>query len=165
MPIYIADTNFFVQAHRLHYPFDVVPGFWSKLIDLSNRGIVQSIDKVKSELSQSPDELNTWINSQLPSSFFRNTSTILAEYVQICTWVSSNRQYTTAAINEFLDLDEADAWLCAYGLSTIGHTVIITHEKSEPNIKRKVKIPEVCNHFSLPVINTIDMFRAIGETF
>ena len=50
MKKYLLDSNVFIQAHRMHYPFDVVPSFWKKLVELSNKGIVISIDKVKKEI-------------------------------------------------------------------------------------------------------------------
>jgi len=51
---YLLDSNVLIQAHRMYYPFDVVPGFWTKLIDLSNRGVIRSIDKVKEMSRVSP---------------------------------------------------------------------------------------------------------------
>ncbi len=50
MKQYLLDSNVLIQAHRMYYPFDVVPGFWTKLIDLSNRGVIRSIDKVKRDV-------------------------------------------------------------------------------------------------------------------
>jgi len=40
MKQYILDTNFFVQAHRAHYPFDVFPSFWSKIKELAEAGLM-----------------------------------------------------------------------------------------------------------------------------
>jgi hypothetical protein len=47
---YILDSNFFIQAHRSNYPLDVAQGFWLKLKELAESGIVVSIDKVRDEL-------------------------------------------------------------------------------------------------------------------
>lgn len=47
MAKYLLDSNIFIQAHRMYYPFDVVPSFWNKILELSNKGIIISIDKVK----------------------------------------------------------------------------------------------------------------------
>ena len=32
-PLYVLDTSVFIQAHRLHYPFDVTPAFWDALLE------------------------------------------------------------------------------------------------------------------------------------
>lgn len=42
--------------------------------------------------------------------------------------------YTPAALSEFLDADEADAWLVAFCLSQQGK--IVTHEIGDPNEKK-----------------------------
>jgi uncharacterized membrane protein (DUF441 family) len=68
-----------------------------------------------------------------------------------------------SAISEFLDADEADAWLVSFALKH-GLT-IITHEVSDPLIKRKIKIPDVCKQFGVKYMNTIEMFRTIKENF
>ncbi|UCS95749.1 DUF4411 family protein [Echinicola marina] len=69
------------------------------------------------------------------------------------------------AINEFLDADEADAFLVAYVLNDVQNRILVTHEVSNPNQKNKIKMPEPCNHFGVRYINTIGMFRELGVTF
>ena len=32
---FIIDSNFFIQAYRINYPFDVVPSFWVKVKELA----------------------------------------------------------------------------------------------------------------------------------
>lgn len=60
MKKYLLDSNVLIQAHRMHYPFDVVPGFWNKLIDLSNKELICSIDKVKKKFVILPLPIN-WL--------------------------------------------------------------------------------------------------------
>jgi hypothetical protein len=48
---YLLDTNIFIQAHRVSYPFDIFNSFWEKIIELAERGNIISIDKVKMEIS------------------------------------------------------------------------------------------------------------------
>ena len=61
MPIYLLDSNIFIQAHRMYYPFDVVPSFWNKILELSNKGFEEIIvseskaPKLYSELRSSCD--------------------------------------------------------------------------------------------------------------
>lgn len=80
MKKYVVDSNFFIQAHRSIYPLDVVQIFWTKVKALSNRGIIESIDKVKKEIydnSSHEDELRAWCESNLPDNFFVNTNSVL----------------------------------------------------------------------------------------
>lgn len=165
MPIYVADTNFFVQAHRMHYPLDVVPGFWKKIAELDQRGILVSVDKVRAEMVEYQDALSKWITTELSANFFKDTSSVLTQYATLTGWATAHAQYTTPAKAEFCDDKVADAWICAYALANQPNAILLTHEKSEKDIKKKVKIPEVCTHFGMSYMNTIQMFRQLNETF
>ncbi|TXI93632.1 MAG: DUF4411 family protein [Neisseriales bacterium] len=52
--IYLLDANFFIQSHRDNYPLDVVVSFWGKFKEISEKGIVLSIDKIYNELNSDP---------------------------------------------------------------------------------------------------------------
>ena len=161
---FVLDSNFFIQAHRMHYPMDVVPGFWLKIKDLAEKGIIVSLDKVKDEIHLNKDELTLWCEGNLPNEFFKVTEIIINEYIMVSSWANSkSAHYNSAALNEFLDSNEADAWLVAYSLANGNR--IVTHETSEPNRKSKVKIPDVCSPFGINCVNTIEMFRLLGEQF
>lgn len=161
---FVLDSNFFIQAHRMHYPMDVVPGFWLKIKELAEKRILVSIDKVKDELHLNKDELTVWCEENLPKDFFKGTDVVIQEYIAVTNWANSkSAHYNLAALNEFLDSGEADAWLVAYSLANGSR--IVTHETSEPNRKSKVKIPDVCSPFGISCDNTIEMFRYLGERF
>jgi len=165
MSKFIVDSNFFIQAHRSIYPLDVVQSFWVKLNALATDGIIVSIDKVKKEIfdnASHQDQLKTWCVDNLPNDFFINTDSVLNNYISIATWVNSSH-FTERARQEFLATDLADPWLVAFAMSN-GWS-IVTYEKSEPNRRNRIKIPEVCNQFNVRYINTIEMFRELNENF
>ncbi|GAA0734240.1 DUF4411 family protein [Aquimarina litoralis] len=165
MSKFIVDSNFFIQAHRSIYPLDVVQSFWVKIADLASNGTIISIDKVKKEIfdnASHQDQLKIWCGDNLPNDFFINTDLVLNNYISIVTWVNSSH-FTERARQEFLATDLADPWLVAFAMSN-GWT-IVTYEKSEPNRRNRIKIPEVCNQFNVRYINTIEMFRELNENF
>lgn len=165
MSKFIVDSNFFIQAHRSIYPLDVVQSFWVKIENLASNGTIVSIDKVKKEIfdnASHQDELKDWCDDNLPDDFFINTDSVLNNYVSIVNWVNSSH-YTERARQEFLATDLADPWLVAFAMSN-GWT-IVTYEKSEPNRRNRIKIPEVCNRFNVRHINTIEMLRELNENF
>jgi hypothetical protein len=43
MVVYILDSNFFIEAHRVSYPVDVAYSFWNKVKQLAENGIIISI--------------------------------------------------------------------------------------------------------------------------
>lgn len=166
MQIYLVDSNFFIEAHRAIYPLDIATGFWNKVKMLANTGTIFSIDKVKNELYDKNDELENWCKANLPNNFFKDSSLKMQEYSQIIEWaISKSDHYLPKALTEFLDADEADAFIVAYALSDKDNITIVTQEVSDLNRKNRIKIPEPCNEFRVKYLNTIGMFRQLGETF
>ena len=163
MSRYLLDTNIFVEAHRRHYPFDVFPILWERIIDISSRNLICSIDKVEREINTNQDELTQWCSLKLTPDFFKNSSVSIDTYMVIANWTYNHEQYTQEAKDEFLATDLADSWLVAYAKEK--DLVIVTHEISQPQIKRKIKIPEVCEAFEVRYVNLIQMFREINEIF
>jgi len=166
MSVYVVDSNFFIEAHRSTYPLDVAVSFWNKIKELAIDGKIISIDKVKNEIYKNEDDLKSWCTDNLPHTFFENTSIVVPEYSRIATWaVSRNDHYLPNALAEFLDAEEADAWLIAHGLANINERTIVTHELSDPKRRNKIKIPDVCIANGITYSNTIEMFRRLGERF
>lgn len=165
MSLFIVDTNFLTQAHRDRYPIDVVPTFWNKILYLANEQIICSIDKVRDEIFRNDDELKEWCETNLPSYFWKDSSIALENYSLLVSWaVLQTSRYSQAAINEFLESDEADAFLIAYTMIDKTNTVLVTYEKPD-NSKRKIKIPNVCTEFDVTISDTISLFRSLGITF
>lgn len=165
MKRYLLDSNVLIQAHRMYYPFDVVPGFWTKLIDLSNRGLICSIDKVKKEIfdTSTPDELALWCINDMKAAFFVNTSYCVDKYAEIALWVQSNRHFMQSAKDDFLATDLADPWLIAYAMKH--GCIIVTHEVSQPNRRNKIKIPEPCIYFGIPYISLYKCLESWEKPF
>jgi hypothetical protein len=166
MTIYVLDTNFFIQAHRVSYPLDVAYSFWSKVKQLAEERKIISIDKVKNEIYKNEDDLKLWCEDNLPNDFFKNTAQVFEQYRQIVNWATSkNNHYLPNALAEFLNADEADAFLVSYALADKRNRIIVTYEISEPNKKNKIKIPDVCLANDIKFTSTIDMFRKLKEQF
>ncbi|HET9571727.1 MAG TPA: DUF4411 family protein [Bacteroidales bacterium] len=166
MGVYIVDSNFFIQAHRETYPLDVAFSFWNKVRELAVVGKIICIDKVREEIYNKNDALESWCKANLPADFFKDTSEVIPEYQQVVGWaISKNAHYSTQAINEFLDADEADAFLIAFAMKDTISRTIVTQEVSNPKMKSKIKIPEPCAIFNVRYIKAIEVFRELGVTF
>lgn len=165
MAKYLLDSNIFIQAHRMYYPFDVVPSFWNKILELSKRGVICSIDKVRKELcdTSNPDELSAWCEDILGSAFFADSESCIDVYAELAVWTHSSTRFLQSAKDEFLATDLADPWLIAYAKKH--DLAIVTHEISQPTRKNRIKIPEPCRHFGVRYLSPIEMLREIGESF
>jgi hypothetical protein len=90
----------------------------------------------------------------------------MAEYGSVVAWaMSMNHHYLQNALNEFMDVDEADAFLIAYTLADSSNRILVTQEVSAPQRKNKIKMPDCCDSLGVIYTSTIEMFRQLGETF
>ncbi|MBK8568034.1 MAG: DUF4411 family protein [Saprospiraceae bacterium] len=164
MPLYLLDTNFFIESYRSGFPMDVVLSFWNKLAALAAEGKVVSLDKVKEEIYRNDDELKAWCEANLPTDFFKDSTSAIAEYASVVTWANSKKDhpYTQPALDVFMDAEEADAWLVAYAKQQ--NLPLVTNEISAPESKKSVKIPDACLPIGVRCVRPMDMFRELKET-
>lgn len=154
--MFCLDTNVFIQAHRYHYPMDVVPGFWDSLVRLAQDGQICSIEEVRLEIENGEDEVSDWVQRH-PFLFLPNSSLVIQEkFADVAEWVHRHPQYFDFAKQKFLN--DADPWLIAYALAH--NCVVVTEERQAPQSRRDIKIPDVCQAMNVPYINTITMLRS-----
>src|ERR1051325_10956110 len=134
-PVYVLDTNVFVQAHRRHYAFEICPGFWDCLVHHHETGRIVSIDRVRDEILAG-DVLEAWAKDSAPSILFATSAdaAVVQNYQDIVSWVQANSQFNSEAKTGFAQV--ADAWLCAYAKENAGH-VVVTHAELSPQADRK----------------------------
>jgi hypothetical protein len=159
---FVLDANVFIQAHRMHYAFDICPGFWTALVRQNGFGNVCSIDRVRGELVDEDDRLAEWVE-RTPKTFFKGTADqrVIQAFGDMVNWVQSEGQFTTEAKAAFAG--GVDGWLVAFA-KTNG-LIVVTHEEYAPQAKRIVKIPNVCVEFGVAYCDTFDMIRVVGEQF
>ena len=166
MNLYVLDTNFFIQAHRAHYPLDIATGFWDLVKNLATNEKIISIDKVFDEISRNEDVLKEWVESELPDAFFKDSELqeVINIYAQIAEWAESrSNHFNRPAISEFLEDTNADAWLVAF--CKANNYSLVTQEMSDPASKKRIKIPDVCNQFDVPTCDMMKMFRELNVQF
>lgn len=158
---YVLDANVFIEAARRYYAFDIAPRFWEALTEHAMNGRVQSIDRVKAEIDRGKDILKDWANNNF-HRWFASTDEddVIDVYRQIMNWAYEQSQFADAAKAEFARLDNADAWLVAYAKAK-GY-LLVTDELFDPNVKRRIPIPNVCGAFDVEYLGTFDMLRALG---
>ena len=159
---YVLDANVFIEAHKRYYAFDICPGYWTALADRHAGGRVCSIDRVETELVGQGDALSDWAR-QLPGSFFAASGnpSVLSLFANIMVWIQGQPQYLPAAKSDFAA--GADGWLIAY--AKVHGLVVATDEVPNPNIKRRIPIPNVCDAFGVRYEGTFDLLRALGAQF
>ena len=155
---FVLDANVFINAHRLYYAFDIVPCFWSVLVELARKGLIASIDRVKDELQKNDDPLKKWALSEFDHWFLStNTEEVLDSYGQLMVWSFGNPHYEDVAKHQFAD--EADSWLVAFAKAY--NYIVVTHEQPNHSPK-KIKIPNACKAMGVRYMNTFEMLRKLN---
>jgi type I restriction enzyme M protein len=81
LPEYLLDANVFIEAARRYYAFDLVPRFWTSLVELGRSGRGRSIDRVRDELERGRDRLAEWAVADFADGFLPpSTEAVLAEF-------------------------------------------------------------------------------------
>ena len=157
--MYLLDSNVFIQSNRAHYGLDFVPAFWDWLDRSHAEGKLHSIQPVGAEIAAGVDDLTTWAASR--SGFFLPIDGACGSSLSaVASWANSGH-FTAAAINDFLRV--ADYQLVAYAHA---HKLkVVTMEKSEPNRKNKIKIPDACIAHGVDWTSPFEMLRSEKASF
>lgn len=120
---------------------------------------MRSIDRVKEEIDRGKDDLTTWAGDTF-HEWFASTDQgdVFDVYRRIMAWAQGQSQFTDAAKAQFANV--ADGWVVAYAMAK--GCVVVTHERFDPNVRRKIPIPNVCRAFSVQYVDTFQMLRALG---
>lgn len=161
---FLLDANVFIQAHRLHYPFDVFPGFWRWLERENSEESIGSIDWVYNEIKDGDDDpLAEWAKAQDASKWFLKCDDEATQkhFADLANEIMANGHYTQSAKAEFLSV--ADSWLIAKARAL--NLVVVTEERSNPQKRNQIFIPDICKVYEIPCINTVGLIRALGGQF
>lgn len=163
---YLLDTNIFIESHKTYYNMNVFPCFWDKLIDLAKQGTVYTLDKVQQEVMVIGDDcVATWFKSNFPKgNILPVDDSTFAAYQTVVNNVSSRNWFSAPALSAFANQDKADAFLCAYAMSHLDFAVV-SFEKSNPERKSKVLLPDVCSMEGVGCSHVIQMFLNLGVAF
>lgn len=160
---YLLDSNGFIQAENQYYSRDFCPAYWDWLLANAQTGRVISIDRVYNEIQAKQDNLAQWASQQDVRALFLPTDdAAVTAFRRVATWVQSRRRddgspfYRNAVQSEFFS-GRADPYLIAYALAQ-GHTVVTT-ESNNPENRRKVLIPVVCDGLGVECIPLFEMLR------
>ena len=157
-PVFVLDTNVFLEAALRYYAFDLAPAFWDKLVQHATDGRIESVDWVQRELSRRKDELATWAAGPFAHAFTTTADQdVVDAYRDVMIWASSQNQFLAGAISDFAS--GADGWLVAYAKAK--GRIVVTQEVGRPDARRKVPIPNVCQAFGLPCVDTFTMLRRL----
>lgn len=158
---YLLDANTFIEAKNRYYSMAICPGYWQWILQSNQNAGVASIQFVKDELTNGNDDLAQWAKDH-SHLFIPNDDELTQQYyIQVVQYVMKLQGMKLGAQDEFLR--GADPWLIAKAIVT--RATIVTHEKLDRNIKRKILIPNVCENFGVKYIDTFDLLHDLEAKF
>lgn len=154
---YLFDTNIFVESKK-NLPMDIWPTFWGKMIELIRSGNIHSIDKVKEEIDKGGDELTEWIHRNAPRGFFlKQDLSVMTKMAETIAWAKNNPiDFSQSAISDYVNV--ADSYLVATAAAK--NMVLVTYEKSNPQRRNRVMIPDACKAIG---VRSCDLNTALRE--
>ncbi len=159
--IELLDADVLIAAHRNYYAPDLCPGFWDCLSQFLFSGRLLIIDRVFAEIEY-PQDLVSWVRRVTAGSPVNTSATdVVQAFTEIMNWVQRNPQFTPVAKNAFAT--KADGWLVAYVV--VNGNFIITNERFQPNVRKDVKLPNVCREFGVDYQDTYALLRDLGASF
>ncbi|WP_166362013.1 DUF4411 family protein [Pseudomonas akapageensis] len=155
---HLLDANTLIEAKNRYYGMTICPGFWSWLL-LQNQALeLASIISVKDELTRGKDDLAEWAKDNATLFHDISDDSTQAAFGQIVAAIAEQSgRMKVGALDEFLA--GADPWLIAKAMTT-GATVV-THEVLNREVKRKFIIPNVCEMFGVPYMNTFELLNKL----
>lgn len=156
--MYVLDTNVFIDAANAYYAFDLAPGYWDFLVQLFASHHAVSIKSVYDELDSASDDdpLKAW--AKLNRQYFDDLDPhVVGCYQPVMDWAGA-QNYRVSAIKQFRDV--ADSWIVAYALAN--NCVVVTHERSAPQSKNRIKIPDACAGVGVTCATPFEMLRQQG---
>lgn len=155
--MYLLDSNIFIQS-RKELPMDIWVTFWQHLKELANAGTIFTSVKVKEEIDRGGDELPEWLNLNIPKSFYLGVNAdVLTEYGATQNWAARQGRFTPAALADYAQV--ADAYLVATAKAK--NLKLVTFEKSNPDSKKRVMIPDACDGIGAQYCDLNTMFREL----
>jgi hypothetical protein len=160
--LYLLDANILITAARYFYNFDFGNNFWDFLVRKAEDNRIKSIDKVYDEIIRGNDRLKEWAKTDFFEHFLDTTEAeVLNNYSELIEWAEKQEgRYDLDAIDDFREEGNADPWLIAYAMKNKQKIVIVTFEKKDDGIKRKIPIPNVCEEFG---IGYCDLYRMLKD--
>lgn len=159
---FLLDTNTLIEAKNFYYGFDFCPGYWDWLIRENNSGNVFSIERVQDELREGNDELAKWAKERGRHFFLPMNAATLTSLGRVSNYVQ-NLPAPIDEPNKRLFLSKADPILIACAIAH-GHT-IITRETLTDSMSKRIKIPNICQKFSVSTDTPFEMLRQLGARF
>jgi hypothetical protein len=131
----------------------IVPGFWEWIDRMAAAGVVYSIRAFYDEITDGNDELSRWAKDRRDSGLF------VAPSIEVQREFKRTADYVDGAY----DPGGADPRVVAQ--AAVDKASVVTRETLAGAGAKRVKIPNLCQHFGVSYLDTYAMLRTEGAKF
>lgn len=163
--VFLIDTNALITPYQQYYPFDFAKSFWDQLQQHIENGDIAILDMVREELLKGyeDDKLRKWIEETKIKEFINHRENdILEQYGKVLQYVQECGFYNDTALSMWSQITVADPWLIAVSMAK-GYKLVTfetnLHSLDSGSKTRRVRIPDVANHFNVEIVKLFDMMR------
>lgn len=159
--MFLLDANVFMEASRTYYSEALAPAYWTWVAAQHAAGNLASIAAVRNEIDdgRGAGHLKKWAKSLPPTFWVQPTQPSVTAMAVLSAWtMDPTRTYTAAARRAFLQ--EADYLLISEALG--GGHVVVTREKSSPEAKKRVLIPDACAGVGVECREPFKVYEHLG---
>jgi|ERR1035437_1367550 hypothetical protein len=159
MPQYWLDAKVFIEANNSFFSLDLVPAFWIWLETNLKADVLCSSSMVYDEILGKDDGLAKWAKVRKESPYWPEPDGDVQNwYREIVAYVGEQYQASNpATVGNFLA--KADCWIIAHAKAKGGK--VVTRESKVDKTSPTPKVPNVCEKFDVPFMETKDMLRAL----
>ena len=159
--MYLLDANTFIEAKNRYYSQNICPGFWEWLDEITLGDGIKSIEKVYDELADGSDDLADWVKARRNEGRFLPVDTDIQDAFRRIVADVNAADYRQEAKQKFLA--GADPLLVA--TAHVRGAAVVTQEKHEPQVKRRVPLPNVCRRFNVPFTDLFTLLAGQDVVF
>lgn len=156
--IYLLDANVLITASNLYYSIDRVPEFWEWLLYQASAGKVKMPLEIIEEVlagRKENDLLVDWM--KVNKGVFLLDEDIDPDLLQRVVGAG----YAPDLTDDELEQIGRDPFLVAYALATSNRSVVTTEVSAPSKTRQNLKLPDVCDTFSIPWLDTFRFTRAL----
>lgn len=164
---YCIDANVLIQAWQKYYAPDLCPSYWEMLNKLGAKGIIFISEEVRNEIIpkdnnsvENEDGLSKWLKKS-PIPIHKTNEGVINCWRQI---LQNNPQHKLLVDND-KGRSLADPWVIAHAMNA--NAIVVTKENliNNPNAKKPITIPNVCNNMGIQWMDDFTFVREVGIKF
>jgi hypothetical protein len=156
--LYLLDANVLVTAKNGYYGMDMVPQFWTWLIQMGQEGRLKIPKEIFTEITDGNDDLAEWAKTDEVKGALVLEGEVTPEEVQAVLDL-----YGEGLDEAELEEIGEDPFLIAYAQQNLAMRTVVTNETSKPTTQRaNRRVPDICKEANVLCCTPVQLIKSLG---